>query len=49
MTNVQSRNLGVSIDEITHTKGGVPKMRTCAYKGEEGQKMVITCIQVLNG
>ena len=38
----------VSIDEITHTKWGVPKMRTCAYKGE-GQKMVITCIQVLNG
>ena len=28
--------LGISIDEITHTKGGVPWMRMCAYKGEEG-------------
>ena len=47
MTNVEI--WGVSMDEITHTKGRVPKMRTCAYKGEEGQKMVITCIQVING
>ena len=38
MTNVQNRNLGDINREITCTIGGVPQMRTCAYKGEKGQK-----------
>ena len=51
MANEQSRNGEgeYQIDEITYVKEGLLQMRTCEYKGKEGEmgveKLVIKCVR----